>query len=120
MNIGLQDAHNLAWKIAFVLNKVAPESMLETYDEREAMADRAIALSSKLFTESREGGTIAFMKRRAYYLMAPPVLKFLIHIGFAPENSRTLVRISVIIFSSNHRGLGELLLTLSSICLLSF
>ncbi|KAG0289387.1 hypothetical protein BGZ96_007058 [Linnemannia gamsii] len=93
LNIGLQDAHNLAWKIALVLNKVAPESVLGTYDEREAIADRAIALSSKLFTESREEGTIAFMKRRAYYLIVPSVLKFLIHIGFAPENSRALLEV---------------------------
>ncbi|CAO3568715.1 unnamed protein product [Mortierella alpina] len=93
LNIGLQDAHNLAWKMALVLNKVAPENVLETYEERKAVADRAIALSSRLFTESREEGRIAFMKRRAYYLVAPPVLKFLIRIGFAPENSRALLEV---------------------------
>ncbi|KAF9558867.1 hypothetical protein EC968_006849 [Mortierella alpina] len=93
LNIGLQDAHNLAWKIAFVLNKVAPESVLKTYDERETVADRAIALSSRLFTESREEGPIAYMKRRAYYLIVPSVLKFLLHVGFAPENSRALLEV---------------------------
>ncbi|KAF9282094.1 hypothetical protein BGZ68_006220 [Mortierella alpina] len=93
LNIGLQDAHNLAWKMALVLNKVAPESVLETYDEREAVADRAVALSSRLFTESREEGTVAFLKRRAYYLVVPPVLKFLMRIGLAPENPRALLEV---------------------------
>ncbi|KAF9953100.1 hypothetical protein BGZ72_005709 [Mortierella alpina] len=93
LNIGLQDAHNLAWKIALVLNKVAPETVLETYDERKAVADRAITLSSRLFTESREDGKLAYLKRRAYYLVAPHVLKFLIHIGFAPENPRALLEV---------------------------
>ncbi len=33
MNTGLQDAHNLAWKMAFVLKKMAKPTLLETYNE---------------------------------------------------------------------------------------
>jgi 2-polyprenyl-6-methoxyphenol hydroxylase-like FAD-dependent oxidoreductase len=32
-NAGVQDAHNLAWKLAFVLNGSAGEDLLATYDE---------------------------------------------------------------------------------------
>lgn len=34
MNTGIQDSHNLAWKIASVVKGIAPSSMLNTY-ERE-------------------------------------------------------------------------------------
>lgn len=32
MNTGVQDAHNLAWKIAAVLNDIAPFSFLSSYE----------------------------------------------------------------------------------------
>lgn len=32
MNTGIQDAHNLAWKIASVVKGVAPSSILHTYE----------------------------------------------------------------------------------------
>lgn len=39
MNTGIQDAHNLAWKIASVIKGVAPSSMLNTYEiERRPIA----------------------------------------------------------------------------------
>jgi 2-polyprenyl-6-methoxyphenol hydroxylase-like FAD-dependent oxidoreductase len=39
MNSGIQDAHNLAWKIAFVLRGDASEALLDSYDaERRAAA----------------------------------------------------------------------------------
>jgi hypothetical protein len=39
LNSGMQDAENLAWKLAFVRNGWAPESLLESYDvERRAAA----------------------------------------------------------------------------------
>lgn len=39
MNTGIADAHNLAWKLAAVLDGWAPESLLDTYeDERKPVA----------------------------------------------------------------------------------
>jgi 2-polyprenyl-6-methoxyphenol hydroxylase-like FAD-dependent oxidoreductase len=32
MNTGIQDAHNLAWKIASFVKHIAPASILETYE----------------------------------------------------------------------------------------
>jgi 2-polyprenyl-6-methoxyphenol hydroxylase-like FAD-dependent oxidoreductase len=40
MNSGIQDAHNLAWKLAFVVRGQAAERLLESYDvERRPVAD---------------------------------------------------------------------------------
>jgi 2-polyprenyl-6-methoxyphenol hydroxylase-like FAD-dependent oxidoreductase len=43
MNTGLQDAYNLAWKLAFVLRGVAPASMLDTYTLERGTTEFVIA-----------------------------------------------------------------------------
>ncbi|XWS34612.1 hypothetical protein CRYUN_Cryun21dG0052900 [Craigia yunnanensis] len=50
MNTGIQDAHNLAWKIASLLKGVAPSSILATYEtERKPIAIFNTALSVQNF-----------------------------------------------------------------------
>ncbi|KFH69618.1 hypothetical protein MVEG_04424 [Podila verticillata NRRL 6337] len=72
MNTGLQDAHNLAWKLALVLNKLAPPTLLQTYqDERMPMADRAIALSSKILAGDTDQGAVHHCFRRLFLLVSP-------------------------------------------------
>lgn len=47
-NSGIQDAENLAWKLALVLKGEAPEQLIETYDlERSAAADENIGHSTR-------------------------------------------------------------------------
>jgi 3-(3-hydroxy-phenyl)propionate hydroxylase len=47
-NSGIQDADNLAWKLALILKGQAPESLIETYDlERSAAADENIRHSTR-------------------------------------------------------------------------
>ena len=47
-NSGIQDAENLAWKLALVLKGEAPESLIESYDlERSAAADENIGHSTR-------------------------------------------------------------------------
>jgi 3-(3-hydroxy-phenyl)propionate hydroxylase len=47
-NSGIQDAENLAWKLAFVIKGKAPESLIETYQsERSAAADENIGHSTR-------------------------------------------------------------------------
>ncbi|MGV3507661.1 MAG: FAD-dependent monooxygenase, partial [Sphingobacteriaceae bacterium] len=51
MNTGLQDAYNLAWKLAGVLEKKYPESILDTYaQERMPVAKRLLKTTDRLFT----------------------------------------------------------------------
>ncbi|XP_077211923.1 FAD/NAD(P)-binding oxidoreductase family protein isoform X2 [Tasmannia lanceolata] len=50
MNTGIQDAHNLAWKIAFLLNNIASPSILQTYEmERKPIATFNTKLSVENF-----------------------------------------------------------------------
>jgi hypothetical protein len=43
LNLGVQDAVNLGWKLAQVVNGTSPESLLDTYqDERHPVAARAL------------------------------------------------------------------------------
>jgi 3-(3-hydroxy-phenyl)propionate hydroxylase len=47
-NSGVQDADNLCWKLALVLNGLAPESLLESYEhERSAAADEHVQVTSR-------------------------------------------------------------------------
>lgn len=46
MNTGIQDAHNLAWKLAFVINHNLSEKLLDTYfEERAPVAEQNIKWS---------------------------------------------------------------------------
>lgn len=48
MNTGIQDVHNLAWKLAFVLNHNISDALLDTYyDERAPVAKRNIEWSTE-------------------------------------------------------------------------
>ncbi|KAF9927680.1 hypothetical protein FBU30_002978 [Linnemannia zychae] len=50
MNLGLQDAHNLTWKLALVLHGLADPRILETYEqERGPVAKDVIKMSSNMF-----------------------------------------------------------------------
>jgi 2-polyprenyl-6-methoxyphenol hydroxylase-like FAD-dependent oxidoreductase len=43
LSLGVQDAVNLGWKVAHVVNRTSPESLLDTYhDERHPVAARAL------------------------------------------------------------------------------
>jgi 2-polyprenyl-6-methoxyphenol hydroxylase-like FAD-dependent oxidoreductase len=50
MNTGLQDAYNLAWKLAFVIRGQADEKMLDTYqEERLPIARKLVQTTDRLF-----------------------------------------------------------------------
>ncbi|KAF9963003.1 hypothetical protein BGZ65_006663 [Modicella reniformis] len=50
MNLGLQDAYNLTWKMALVLNQLADASILDTYEsERAPVAKNVIQMSAAMF-----------------------------------------------------------------------
>jgi len=50
MNTGLQDAYNLAWKLALVLANRADDTLLDTYEtERRAFAHKLLATTDRAF-----------------------------------------------------------------------
>ncbi|KAF9288385.1 hypothetical protein BGZ68_000346 [Mortierella alpina] len=93
LNTGLHDAHNLAWKLALVLNKVAPESLLASYEgERQAMADRSIALSAKMLRTNRANGYVAQVVKRVFYTVVPYLIPVLKVLNIEPEAAMLNVR----------------------------
>jgi len=50
MNTGLQDAYNLAWKLAFVIQGKAKSTLLNTYsDERKNIAKKLVRSTGKIY-----------------------------------------------------------------------
>jgi 2-polyprenyl-6-methoxyphenol hydroxylase-like FAD-dependent oxidoreductase len=63
MNTGLQDAYNLAWKLALVLSNRAGEELLDTYEaERRPFAQQLLATTDRAFrvvvSENRLSGLL--------------------------------------------------------------
>jgi putative polyketide hydroxylase len=55
MNTGVQDAHNLAWKLALVLKGQASDKLLDTYyEERAAVAKTIITWSRENFQRNKD------------------------------------------------------------------
>lgn len=76
MNTGLQDSYNLAWKLGLIMNKLAPATLLQSYhEERQPMADRAIALSSALSLRARDWGLVNFYMKRLFLILSPLLSK---------------------------------------------
>jgi 2-polyprenyl-6-methoxyphenol hydroxylase-like FAD-dependent oxidoreductase len=49
MNTGIQDAFNLAWKLALVVHEKSPDSLLNSYsEEREPVAKMVLSLTDRL------------------------------------------------------------------------
>ena len=76
MNTGLQDAHNLAWKLAFVIKGLAKEELLNTYNEERLPFAKALLNSTdKGFTFL--AGDSFWIRTLRKYLMIPIMSKLL-------------------------------------------
>ena len=59
MNTGLQDAYNLAWKLALVITNRASEGLLDTYEaERRPFAQQLLATTDRAFRARRVRGLV--------------------------------------------------------------
>lgn len=78
MNTGIQDAYNLAWKIAWVLKGYAGDSLLESYhEERSAVAKRLLQTTDRVFDV--QAGTqwyFRFLRDKIFPTLAGFVMKF--------------------------------------------
>jgi 2-polyprenyl-6-methoxyphenol hydroxylase-like FAD-dependent oxidoreductase len=52
MNTGIQDAYNLAWKLALVLEGAAPESLLDSYEAERRPVGAAVVARTRAASES--------------------------------------------------------------------
>jgi 2-polyprenyl-6-methoxyphenol hydroxylase-like FAD-dependent oxidoreductase len=82
MNTGIQDAYNLAWKLALVMRGVVPDSWLDTYElERRRVAEGVIA-TTRLATQNTEMFAALSQQQRTS----------LCEHMFAPEGEKTKAR----------------------------
>ncbi|KAI1293112.1 hypothetical protein EDD11_008508 [Mortierella claussenii] len=78
MNLGLQDSLNLAWKMALVLQGLAPEKVLETYEiERKPVAEAIIKLSSIMLENIMAQDIFRRTFRRVLFTVAPYVVPYI-------------------------------------------
>ncbi|WP_205781333.1 FAD-dependent monooxygenase [Planctomonas deserti] len=74
MNTGLQDAHNLATKLADVLRRGAPDSYLDRYEaERRPVARTLVRSTDRVFAVVTSDRRIALILRRVVPAIAAPV-----------------------------------------------
>ena len=78
MNTGIGDAINLAWKLAAVVHRKAPDALLDTYEpERIAFARRLVATTDRLFTGVTSDGPLArFVRLRLVPVVLPFAFRF--------------------------------------------
>src|ERR1044071_4021003 len=75
MNTGIQDAYNLAWKLAFVVKGAAAESLLDTYnEERLANAKRLLDTTDRMFELAAGSSWIMSFIRTTIF---PPIAGFI-------------------------------------------
>lgn len=72
MNTGINDAINLAWKLAAVVKGEASDGLLDSYEpERQAFARKLVATTDRLFTFASSDGNFAeFVRTRLAPLFA--------------------------------------------------
>jgi 2-polyprenyl-6-methoxyphenol hydroxylase-like FAD-dependent oxidoreductase len=78
MNTGIGDAINLAWKLASVLDRRAPDSLLDSYEaERIGFARRLVATTDRVFSLATSEGRLADVVRtRIVPLILPLATRF--------------------------------------------
>jgi hypothetical protein len=78
MNTGIQDAYNLAWKLALVLKGAAAERILDTYnEERLPNAKRLLQTTDRLFNLAAGTDWLVNVIRTTIF---PPMAKFILSI----------------------------------------
>ncbi|KAF9184870.1 hypothetical protein BGZ50_003407, partial [Haplosporangium sp. Z 11] len=78
MNLGLQDSHNLTWKLALVMHGIAPASILETYEaERKPVADAIIKMTARILEVGLAQGFVRRLIRSIVFTVAPYVIPYL-------------------------------------------
>ena len=76
MNTGIQDAYNLAWKVALVARGEAPASLLDSYDaERRPVGEKLLHVTDRFFALAAGGGRLGRAVRRVLPTIAVRALQ---------------------------------------------
>jgi 2-polyprenyl-6-methoxyphenol hydroxylase-like FAD-dependent oxidoreductase len=78
MNTGLQDAYNLSWKLALVVNKKAKSELLSTYnEERNPIAEDLLKTTDRFFSVMTSRSTFfTFIRMNVAPLLIPLAIRF--------------------------------------------
>jgi 2-polyprenyl-6-methoxyphenol hydroxylase-like FAD-dependent oxidoreductase len=100
MNTGIGDAINLAWKLAAVLARKAPDALLDTFEaERRAFALRLVNTTDRVFNiAAAEGRFAEIVRTRLAPLVLPRVVKI--------EAARDYIFRTISQTTLNYRGKG--------------
>ena len=81
MNTGLQDAYNLAWKIALVIQQKAKEDLLNTYhEERNPVAEDLLKTTDRMFNIMSQNTKInTFLRMYLVPAVMPSLMKFQVY-----------------------------------------
>ncbi|KAG0300820.1 hypothetical protein BGZ98_008841 [Dissophora globulifera] len=91
MNTALQDVFNLTWKMALVLQRIAPETILKTYEvERKPVADAIIKLSARTLDIGVSQDFLQRTFRNIAFTIAPYILPY---IPAGATNPMTMLKI---------------------------
>ncbi|AKJ07775.1 2-polyprenyl-6-methoxyphenol hydroxylase-like FAD-dependent oxidoreductase [Archangium gephyra] len=89
MNTGIQDAYNLAWKLALVTKGRAPDSLLDTYElERHPVGQLLLEGTDRAFGLMTRGGTFSRLLRT---YVAPRMAKGLLGSSFTQRRMARFV-----------------------------
>ncbi|KAI1293114.1 hypothetical protein EDD11_008510 [Mortierella claussenii] len=78
MNLGLQDAYNLTWKMALVLHGLSTPKLLETYEgERAPVAGNVIKMSSNMFAMGFSRSLLYRALRKTITTFASVLIRFI-------------------------------------------
>jgi 2-polyprenyl-6-methoxyphenol hydroxylase-like FAD-dependent oxidoreductase len=107
MNTGIQDAMNLGWKLALVLQGIAPDKLLDTYEQDRLPVMRSVLLGTEGMTNITGGHSIL----RTFFIHLAPLIG---NAEFIQKNATArLSQISLNYRTSNlsedHFGDGSLL-----------
>jgi hypothetical protein len=89
MNTGIQDAYNLAWKMAYVLKGFANERILDTYnEERLPNAERLLGTTDRMFNLAAGSDWLLNLIRTTIF---PPLAKFILSFDAIKERFFPLI-----------------------------
>jgi 2-polyprenyl-6-methoxyphenol hydroxylase-like FAD-dependent oxidoreductase len=89
MNTGIQDAYNLAWKMALVLKGAAVERILDTYnEERLPNAKRLLQTTDRMFNLAAGTDWLLNVIRTTLF---PPMAKFILSINVVKKRFFKLI-----------------------------
>ncbi len=106
MNTGLQDAYNLAWKLALVVHHIADNNLLSTYhEERNLVAERLLRTTDRMFSAMSKNTLINKLFR--LYLF-PAVAPFLMKIKRVRRRLFRLVSQTEIAYTDSSLSYGKI------------